>query len=288
MLLDGKKTSEKILADIELKLSRHENMRMPRLDIFLIGDDFGSRKYVEMKKKVAERLGYTMTLHEYATDASKGEVLVDLETVNSSDSVDGCMIQLPLPGGWDSAELINEINVKKDVDGLTAASLGGLAVGSSEVFAPATPAGIMLLLDEYGIEVEGKSVVIIGKSQVVGIPLSLMMMARDATVTVCHIKTVGLEEICRTADILISATGQAGLVNEKFIKEEAVVVDVGISMGADGKLAGDVDFKAVEDLVSYITPVPGGVGPMTIAALMMNVYSGWKNSQAATNMQLSN
>lgn len=276
MLLDGKKTSEKILADIELKLSRFENVRAPRLDIFLIGDDFGSKRYVEMKKKVAERLGFSLNIHEYGVDSKVGEVLVDLEEVNSNENVDGCMVQLPLPEGWNSTEILNEIAVDKDVDGLTSASLGLLAVGDSSAFAPATPKGIMMLLDEYAIELEGKHVVIIGKSQVVGLPLSLMMMNRDATVTVCHIKTVGLEEICRTADVLISATGVAGLVNEKFIKPEVVVVDVGISMGADGKLAGDVNFKAVADLVSYITPVPGGVGPMTIAALMGNVLEGWE------------
>lgn len=278
VLLDGKRTSEKILSQIELEMGRYENVRAPRLDIFIVGEDYGSHKYVEMKKKVAERLGFTVVVHAYSADAKVGKVLVDLEEVNSNENVDGCMVQLPLPDGWDSRELINEISPEKDIDGLTPTNLGKLAVGDSSAFAPATPLGIMLLLEEYGIELEGKNVVIIGKSQIVGIPLSLMMMARDATVTVCHIKSVDVESIAKRADILVSATGVAGLVNEKFIKPEAVVVDVGISMGADGKLTGDVDFRAVEDIVSYITPVPGGVGPMTIAALMGNVWKGWEKS----------
>jgi methylenetetrahydrofolate dehydrogenase (NADP+)/methenyltetrahydrofolate cyclohydrolase len=279
VILDGKRVADGIYQKIELELGRHENVRLPRLDIFRVGNSFGSRKYVNMKERVAKRLGFDVRLHEFGDNANPKSVVKKLKEVNGLERVDGCMVQLPLAEDFSASQdvLIDLIDINKDVDGMKPESLGRLFVGD-ECFASATPKGIMLLLEEYAIQLEGKEVVVIGRSSIVGLPLFALMNRANATVTLCHSKTEELKSVASRADILVTAVGKAGMIGESYVKEGAVVVDVGISPDQYGNTAGDVDLKSVKDKVSYITPVPGGVGPMTIAALMSNTFESWSTT----------
>lgn len=276
-ILDGKKTAGKIYQQISKGIENSKGAigRSPRLDMILVGENFASAKYIKMKKKRAAEVGIESVIHELPEDISQRELIAKIEELNKYDGVDGFMVQLPLPDHFDSREVLSHIDPSKDVDGLTAMNLGRLYQGDERAFASATPQGVLLLLEEYKIDLTGKNVVIIGRSGVVGLPLSALMTSADATVTVAHSKSVDLAKICKTADILVSATGKPKLVDEKFVKEGAIVIDVGINLDKYGSLCGDVDFESVKDIVSYISPVPGGVGPMTIAALMWNCYRKW-------------
>lgn len=280
-VLNGKTIAEEIFNDLTKEVSSliGEKKRSPRLEIFLVGDDYASIKYVEMKKKAAERIGIVCNLNKYDEGTDQPEIYNAISGMNKDINVDGIMVQLPLPKNYDKQFILNNISPKKDVDGLTALNLGELFMNNPASFISATPLGILKLLSRYNISVKGKNVVIIGKSLIVGIPLSAALLNLDASVTVLHENSKEIEKISSQADILVSATGQPLLITEKFVKEGAVVIDVGIAKHPEtGKLVGDVDFDRVFSKVSYITPVPGGVGPMTVACLMSNVIKSWRSS----------
>ena len=266
-ILDGKKLREKILEQLELKIDKFQSK--PTLVVILVGDNPASKIYVNNKKKTAEKLGINSEVINYPADISEAELLAKIEELNNDKNVTALLVQLPLPEHISSANVINAISPDKDVDGFTPQNFGKLFSGEEPAVYPCTPKGILLLLDEYNIELEGKHVVIVGRSTIVGRPLSQMMLNRNATVTVCHSRTKNLSEITKTADILISAVGK-NIIEGKMLKSDCVVIDVGIFKDENGKTRGDVDFDSASKIASYITPVPGGVGPMTIASLMVN------------------
>ncbi len=275
-ILDGKLLSQKIFDEMSIKIERlrMEGKRAPRLDLILVGDDFGSIKYVRMKEKTARELGITCQTHHLDKSASTEEVVNLVKALNMFEHTDAFMIQLPLPEHIDTNLVLESIDPRKDVDGLTSVNLGRLFQNDSRAIPPATPLGIVRLLDEYNIEVSGKRVVILGSSNIVGIPLCALLLRRDATVTVCNSKSPNLKEISKQAEILVSATGVPLLVDSSFLSDEVVLIDVGSNSHPDtGKLVGDVNWEDVLGIPSYITPVPGGVGPMTVACLMENVVS---------------
>lgn len=277
-LLDGKSVKEilvsKITEEIAPLIARGE--KPPRVDVILVGDDLGSKKYVEMKTKLANQIGFESFVHTFSSDVSEKELASKIEELNLYRDVTGFFLQLPLPINLDSNRIINMISPDKDIDGLTSTNLGKLFQGSDDAILSATPRGILMLLDHYGVDIEGKNIVIVGWSKIVGMPLLAVLTNRGGTVTVCHDKTTDLKSHTSAADILISATGVAGLIKREDIKEGAVVIDVGISIDPSGRISGDVDAGSVGDKPSWLTPVPGGVGPMTVAALMLNVFDRWK------------
>ena len=267
MILDGKKLRDKILENLSDKLSKSD--KKPTLAVILAGDDPASRIYVNNKKKTAEKIGIISVVYEYPSNVTESELLDKIKELNEEASVTAILVQLPLPDGISKENVINAIDPKKDVDGLTRQNVGKMFSGEKPYVYPCTPKGIIAILDEYGIEIEGKKAVVVGRSNLVGRPVSQMLLDRNATVTTCHSKTKNLSEITKTADILVSAVGKQ-IITSGMVKEGAVVIDVGISRTEDGKICGDVDFENVSKIASYITPVPGGVGPMTIASLMSN------------------
>lgn len=266
-ILDGKNLREKILEELKQKVDKFE--QKPTLVVILVGDNPASKIYVNNKKKTAEKLGINSEVINYPADISEKELLEKIEELNADKNVTALLVQLPLPEHISSENVINAISSEKDVDGFTPQNFGKLFSGEKPAVYPCTPKGILLLLDEYNIEIEGKHVVIVGRSKIVGRPLSQMMLNRNATVTVCHSRTKNLSEITKTADILISAVGK-NIIEGKMLKSDCVVVDVGIFKDENGKTRGDVDFDSASKIASYISPVPGGVGPMTIASLMVN------------------
>lgn len=267
VILDGKKLRDKLLEELKIKLASYNTA--PTLVVILVGDNPASRIYVNNKKKTAEKLGINSVVINYPSDVSQDELLSKIEELNNDTSVNAILVQLPLPKHIDTQKIINAISPIKDVDGFTPENSGKLLAGQKPYVYPCTPKGILLLLDEYGIDVAGKHVVVVGRSSIVGKPLAIMLLNRNATVTVCHSYTKNLSEITETAEILISAAG-AKLIGDSMVGKNAVVVDVGIFKDEAGKTRGDVEFEAVAPKTSYISPVPGGVGPMTIASLMLN------------------
>lgn len=267
VILDGKKLRDELLDELKNKLSSYN--AMPKLVVILVGENPASRIYVNNKKKTAEKLGIKSEVIVYPADISEKELLAKIEELNADNSVNAILVQLPLPAHIDKSKVINAISPLKDVDGFTPENSGKLLAGEKPYVYPCTPKGILLLLDKYGIEVDGKHVVIVGRSNIVGKPLAVMLLNRNATVTVCHSHTKNLSEITKTADILISAVGEK-LIEDNMVKMNCVVLDVGIFKDINGKTRGDVDFDTVSKIASYISPVPGGVGPMTIASLMLN------------------
>ena len=269
ILLDGKKTSEKILSDVKNRVI-NSNLN-PHLVVILVGDNSASKLYVKNKQKAAEKVGIKSTVICFDSDISQQVLLDKIYELNNYNDVTGILVQLPLPSHINKNEVIMAINPRKDVDGFHPENSGKLINGIEPYFYPATPQGILMLLDEYKISIKGKRAVVIGRSNIVGRPMAQMLINRNATVTICHSYTPQneLEEIIKTADILVSAVGKK-IVRCKMVKKNSVVIDVGIFKDADGKLTGDVDFDIVSPTCGYITPVPGGVGPMTIASLMYN------------------
>jgi methylenetetrahydrofolate dehydrogenase (NADP+)/methenyltetrahydrofolate cyclohydrolase len=281
-ILDGKRTSQKMLEEISSKVERIalDGKRVPRLDLILVGDDFASVKYVQIKEQKAKELGIECQTHHLEQDSTTEEVVNLVKTLNAFDEVDGFMVQLPLPSHIDTNAVLESIEPRKDVDGLTSVNLGRLFQNDPKAIPPATPLGIMKLLDEYEIDVFGKRVVILGASNIVGVPLGAILLRRDATVTICNSRTVNIQEVAKTADILISATGVPLLVKSEFLKEGVVVIDVGSNKHPEtGKLVGDVDWEDVQGIPSYITPVPGGVGPMTVVSLMLNLMNCYEQNK---------
>jgi len=267
IILDGKKLRDKILVGLEQKISTFE--RKPKLVVILAGDNPASQIYVNNKKKCAEKIGIISEVINYPSDVEESVLINKIHELNNDKSVTAILVQLPLPEHISKINVIESIAPEKDVDGFTSYNYGKLFSGEEPYVYPCTPKGILILLDEYGIELDGKHAVVVGRSSIVGRPMSQMLLNRNATVTVCHSHTKNLEQITKTADILVSAVGK-NIIKGEMLKSDCVVVDVGIFKDALGKLHGDVDFEPSSKIASYISPVPGGVGPMTIASLMLN------------------
>lgn len=267
IILDGKKLRDKLLADLKLRVEKLSTK--PTLAVVLVGEDPASKIYVNNKKNAAENIGINSIIINLPSFTGETELIQKIEELNNDPQVTAILVQLPLPKHINKNNIINSINPKKDADGFTTANFGLLFSGQKPYVYPCTPKGILLLLDEYEINLEGKHVVIIGRSNIVGRPLSQMILDRNATVTICHSRTQNLAGITKTADVLISAVGEK-IIEENMLKSDCIVVDVGIFKDETGKTRGDVDFENVSKIASYITPVPGGVGPMTITSLMLN------------------
>ena len=268
-ILDGKALAGRIKEELRCKCGHLA--RVPRLAVVLVGDDPASAIYVRNKERDCRECGIDCRDHRLAADTTQEALLALIRALNRDDTVDGILVQLPLPGHLDGAQVLRAIDPDKDVDAFHPENVGRLLLGQPR-YLPCTPAGILALLREYAIDPAGKHCVVVGRSNIVGKPLALLLLQADATVTVCHSKTPDLADQCRQADILVSAAGQVGLITADMVKPHAVVIDVAMNRGADGRLCGDVDFGAVAQRADYITPVPGGVGPMTRAMLMENTY----------------
>ena len=267
VIIDGKKLRDKILDELQKKVEKFEVK--PSLAVILVGENPASQIYVNNKKKMAERVGINSQIIHFDEDVSEKELLLKINELNKDENVDAILVQLPLPEHISKENVINTINPQKDVDGFTPYNAGKLFSGEKPIVFPCTPKGILLLLDEYGIEVEGKHAVVIGRSNIVGKPVAQMLLERNATVTMCHSYTKNLEQITKTADIVVSAVGK-NIIKGEMLKSNCVVIDVGIFKDINGKTRGDVDFDSASKIASFISPVPGGVGPMTIASLMLN------------------
>ena len=267
IILDGKKLRDKIFEDLKAKLDKMA--KKPTLAVILVGENPASQIYVRNKKKTAEKLGINSISIEYPSDITESELLQKIDELNNDENVTAILVQLPLPEHINKNKVIDRILPQKDVDGLTPYNLGKLFSGEEPYVYPCTPKGILLLLDEYNIELEGRHVVVVGRSNLVGKPVAQLFLKRNATVTMCHSHTKNLANITKTADIIVSAVGK-NVIGEKMLKSNCVVVDVGIFRDENGKISGDVDFENVSKVAAYISPVPGGVGPMTIASLMLN------------------
>mgnify|MGYP000545235271 FL=1 len=277
-IIDGKKVASHIKDKIaaEVKILKEKTGKIPGLAVVLVGDDPASTVYVKNKNKTCKNIGFQSFEHILPENTSENKLLNLINELNNDDQVNGILVQLPLPSHISSKKILVSINPQKDVDGFHLENVGRLVTGNA-LFKPCTPAGIIKLLDEYKIEIEGTNAVIIGRSNIVGKPVSFLFLERNATVTICHSRTKDLPSITRSADILIAAIGKPNFVSLDMVKNNAVVIDVGINR-LDGKLVGDVDFTSVSKQASLITPVPGGVGPMTIAMLMENTLQAFKNS----------
>ena len=268
-IIDGKAIAAELRLELKEKIKKME--RKPGLAVVIVGDDPASRIYVRNKIKACAELDVRSYSYELPKGATQGEVESLLDELARDSNVDGILLQLPLPKHLDSEAAASHIPFEKDVDGFSAKNLG-LLMQHKEKIVACTPLGVMKLLERESIDLQGKNAVVLGRSETVGKPMAMLLLNANATVTVCHSKTQNLKEICRNADILISAIGKPKFVTADMIKQGAVVIDVGINRDETGKLCGDVDFESVKEKTSYITPVPGGVGPMTITMLMYNTY----------------
>lgn len=278
-IIDGKAVSAYIKDNVAKEVASLKEKGVETcLAVILVGSDPASQIYVANKKKACEALGIISKEYVLPETTTEEELLALVEELNNDKSVNGILCQLPLPYGLNESVVINAISPEKDVDAFHPTNVGKIMIGDYD-FAPCTPAGIMEMLKYYGISVEGKTCVVIGRSNIVGKPMSLLLLHKNGTVTTCHSKTANLKEVCRGADILVAAVGRANFVTADMVKEGAVVIDVGMNR-SEGKLCGDVDFEAVKEKASYITPVPGGVGPMTIAMLMKNTLTAAKKQNS--------
>ncbi|MBP3435298.1 MAG: bifunctional methylenetetrahydrofolate dehydrogenase/methenyltetrahydrofolate cyclohydrolase FolD [Clostridia bacterium] len=270
--IDGKAIAAAVRQEVRAEAEELTRQGMtPGLAVIVVGDDPASRVYVNNKKKACAEAGIRSEEFALPADTTQEQLLAVVEELNAREDIHGILCQLPLPKHLDDKAVIAAISPKKDVDAFHAANVGQILIGDY-TFLPCTPAGVMELLHRTDIAVEGKQCVVIGRSNIVGKPMAMLLLHENATVTICHSRTKNLEEICRQADVLVAAVGRAGFVTPDMVKPGAVVVDVGINRGADGKLCGDVD-PAVDEVAGYLTPVPGGVGPMTIAMLLKNTIT---------------
>ncbi len=277
MILDGKALSNKILDEIskEHDLMFKKNGRRAGLVVIIVGDDKASRVYVKNKRMTCEKVGFFTETIDFSSNISEEDLLKEIEKLNKDTRFDGILVQLPLPKHIDELKVLNTISPDKDVDGFHFNNIGKMVVGDNTGFLSCTPYGIMQLLDEYNIDVEGKDVVIVGRSNIVGKPMALLLIQKRATVQVCNTRTKDMREKLKNADIVIAAAGVPNLIGLDDVKKGAIVIDVGINR-VDGKLCGDVNFEEIKNIASYITPVPGGVGPMTIASLMKNTLKSYR------------
>lgn len=272
-LIDGKKISKEIKDELKAKVEQYKKEgKECSLAVIQVGNDPASSVYVGNKKKACEYIGIGSVSYELPEETTEQELLDLIAKLNNDRKINGILCQLPLPKHIDDDKIINAISPEKDVDGFHPQSVGSLVIGQPG-FVSCTPAGIIELLKRSGIEISGKNCVVIGRSNIVGKPMSLLMLRENATVTICHSKTKDLQAVCKQADILIVAIGKPQYIGAEYVKDGAVVIDVGIHRDENNKLCGDVKFDEVEPVASYITPVPGGVGPMTIAMLMNNCVS---------------
>ncbi|NLK39594.1 MAG: bifunctional methylenetetrahydrofolate dehydrogenase/methenyltetrahydrofolate cyclohydrolase FolD [Clostridiales bacterium] len=273
-IIDGKAISAKIRQEIKIETEKliREKRITPGLAVIIVGEDPASKVYVRNKRLACEGAGMYSVVHELPETTEEETLLRLIDKLNSDKKIHGILVQLPLPPHIDEGRVIESISPEKDVDAFHPVNVGKITLGSYD-FLPCTPAGVMTLLEESGIEIGGRDCVVIGRSNIVGKPQALLLLEKNGTVTICHSKTKKLAEITRRADILVVAVGRPDFVNGEMVKEGAVVIDVGINRKADGKLTGDVDFASVEPKASYITPVPGGVGPMTITMLLKNTLT---------------
>ncbi len=276
-LLDGKQVSKKTKEELkkEVESLKKEGIN-PKLAVIMVGNDSASQIYVRNKNKACEFVGIEFEEYLLPEETKQQELLDLIEKLNNKKEINGILLQSPIPKHLDINEAFRKISPEKDVDGFNPVNVGKLVLGQ-DTFISCTPFGIMKILEDYNIDIEGKNAVVIGRSNIVGKPMSQCLLSKNATVTVCHSKTKNLPSITKQADILVAAIGKPCFVTEDMVKPGAVVIDVGINRMEDGKLKGDVDFEKVSQKVSYITPVPGGVGPMTVAMLMTNVVKAAKN-----------
>ena len=276
-IIDGKALSEKVLKEIEKEHSELEKKvgRKAGLAVIIVGENPASQIYVRNKIKACEKVGFhseTIRLDENITEEN---LLLEIEKLNNNSNIDGILVQLPIPKHIDGLKIINAISAEKDVDGFHTTNIGKMMIGDETGFLPCTPAGVVHMFEEYNINLEGKDVLVIGQSNIVGKPMTLLLIKKRATVQVCNSKTKNLSEKLQKADVVVAAAGSPKLIKATDVKEDVVVIDVGINR-VDGKLCGDVDFEEVSKKASFITPVPGGVGPMTIAMLIKNTFKSYK------------
>ena len=278
-IIDGKAISAAIRAEIknETEIFAKDNGFRPGLAVIIVGEDPASQVYVRNKRRACEEVGFYSEAYELPAETTQEELNALVDKLNASDKIHGILCQLPLPKHLDENEVIMRIDPKKDVDAFHPENVGKIMIGDYS-FLPCTPAGVMALLERSGIEISGKECVVVGRSNIVGKPQAMLLLHANGTVTICHSRTKNLAEVCRRADILVAAIGKADFFKADMVKDGAVVIDVGMNRRADGKLTGDVDFESVAPKASYITPVPGGVGPMTITMLMQNTLTAAKQS----------
>ncbi len=275
-LIDGKHISALVRQDVAKEVEQLKSQGItPGMAVVIVGDDPASRIYVNNKKKACAEVGIYSEEYALPADTTQEALIALVQELNSRSDIHGILVQSPLPKGLDEKAVVENIDPRKDVDAFHAVNVGKIMIGDFH-FLPCTPAGIIELLDRSGIEIEGKRCVVVGRSNIVGKPMAMLLLHRNGTVTICHSRTRNLPEICREADILVAAVGKAKFITADMVKPGAVIIDVGMNRNENGKLCGDVDFAAVQEIASYITPVPGGVGPMTIAMLMKNAVSAAK------------
>lgn len=278
-IIDGKLVSSKIRQIIKEKTKKikEEHSRVPGLAAVLVGEDPASQIYVRNKRKSCEDVGIYSEEHKLPESTSQDELLSLINKLNKDDNINGILIQLPLPKHMDESSILNSVTPEKDVDGFHPINAGHLFEGKPK-FIPCTPHGIIKMLEYYNIDIEGKNAVVLGRSNIVGKPAAILLLQKNATVTICHSRTKNLNEVLMDADIIVAAIGRAHFVKKEMVKKDAVIIDVGINRLDTGKLAGDVDFEQVKDIASFITPVPGGVGPMTITMLLWNTLASLEES----------
>lgn len=268
-IIDGKLISSQIRDEIAENVKKLK--RKPGLAVIIVGEDPASQIYVRNKEKACEQVGFYSKTYRLNQEATTYELLNLINVLNFDDKIDGILVQLPLPKHIDEKAVIEAIKPEKDVDTFSEKNTGKIMIGTQTI-SPCTPSGIIELLKRYNIDICGKTCVVVGRSNIVGKPMAMLLLQENGTVTICHSKTENLKEITKTADILVVAIGKSKFITRDMIKNNAVIIDVGMNRDENGKLSGDVDFKNVKDIVSYITPVPGGVGPMTITMLLKNTF----------------
>ncbi len=273
-IISGKNVSQKMRDELKTQISEFSTLsgHTPALAVIVVGDDPASAVYVRNKHKACLETGIRSLEFAFSSDITEDKLLSKIEELNYDSSVDGILVQLPLPSHINEERVIQSILPEKDVDAFHPVNVGKISIGSYNLL-PCTPAGVMQLLAHYNVEIKGKRCVVIGRSNIVGKPMAMLLLEKHGTVTVCHSKTVGLSDITRKADIIVVAIGRAKFLTADMVKAGAVVIDVGINRTSEGKLVGDVDFDEVSKVASLITPVPGGVGPMTITMLLKNTFS---------------
>ena len=280
-IIDGKAISKQIREEIAAERAEFtaKSGITPGLAVIIVGEDPASQVYVRNKRRACDEVGFYSESYELSAQTTQEELEALVDKLNNDDKIHGILVQLPLPRHLDETRVLLKINPEKDVDAFHPYNVGKIMIGDYS-FLPCTPAGVMALIERSGIDVCGKKCVVIGRSNIVGKPMAMLLLHSHGTVTICHSRTQNLASICKEADILVAAIGKADFVGADMIKEGAVVIDVGMNRKADGKLTGDVNYAEADPLASYITPVPGGVGPMTITMLMQNTLTAAKNKAA--------
>ncbi len=284
-IIDGKEIAKLVRAEWKLRVDRLLQAGVkPGLAVIIVGDNPASAIYVKNKVKACSDIGIYSEVHSFPKDANQQDVLDCIRALNDNPHIHGILVQLPLPPQFENNRVITSIAVEKDVDGFHLYNVGALVTGNT-IFAPCTPFGVMVMLDRHAIPIEGRHAVVVGRSNIVGKPMALMLLERGATVTICTSKTRDLAQFTRNADILVVATGKSRMINAGMVKSGAVVIDVGINRLSDGTLCGDVDFDSVKKVAGFITPVPGGVGPMTITMLLCNTILAAERALAGAKIQ---